>query len=144
MEAHERIGVVPVAARAMAPIDHHDVDFGVCDQFVGERHAGSASADHQVVGLENRHAEIPCSVASSGASASHPDPSHGYPPGPESRNYSGISRSLGNPLAVGAVDGGGLSSSRNISPHRATWAAYGTTGCSDLDHSRCGSVSGLA
>ena len=72
MEAHERIGVVPVAARAMAPIDHHNIGVGVGDQLVGERHARRTGPDHQVVRFESRHAEILCSVGSSGAAALHP------------------------------------------------------------------------
>ena len=57
MQTHERIGVVPVAARAMASIDHHDVGVGVGDHFVGERHAGRAGPDHQVIRFESLHGE---------------------------------------------------------------------------------------
>jgi hypothetical protein len=54
MESNERVGVVPMSARAVAPIDHHDIGVGVGDQLVGERHAGCAGTDHEVVRLDHR------------------------------------------------------------------------------------------
>ena len=52
VQLHERIGVVPVTAGGVATVDEGDVDVGVIDQGVGERHAHGAGTDDEVVGLE--------------------------------------------------------------------------------------------
>jgi hypothetical protein len=55
VEAHERVGVVPVPARSVAPVHEDHVDVGRRDQRVDERHARCARADDEVVGLEFPH-----------------------------------------------------------------------------------------
>ena len=57
MEAHERIGVEPVAARPVTPVDQHDLGVGVRDQRVGEGHPRRTGSDDEVVGLDFPH---PC------------------------------------------------------------------------------------
>ena len=52
VQLHERIGVEPVTAGPVPPIDHHDVGVGVLDQRVDEPHAERARADDEVVGLD--------------------------------------------------------------------------------------------
>ena len=57
VQPHERIGLAPVAPDTLPAVDERDPDVGVVDQRVGERHAGGAGPDHQVVGLHGvRHA----------------------------------------------------------------------------------------
>ena len=56
MQAHERVGVVPVTTRGVAAIHHDDVTFSVrVDQRIGEGHARCPCADHQVVRLDRAH-----------------------------------------------------------------------------------------
>ena len=52
MQAHERVGLEPVAPDAVAAVDQGDAHVGVVDQRVGERHAHGPGPDHQVVGLD--------------------------------------------------------------------------------------------
>ena len=52
MQSHERIGVEPVSAHAVAAVDHHDADVGVLDQRVGERHPRGPGAHDEVVDLD--------------------------------------------------------------------------------------------
>ena len=49
VQAHERVGVVPVAARTVAPVDHHHVGVGVGDQRIGERHPGRARSSPALI-----------------------------------------------------------------------------------------------
>ena len=74
MEPDERIGVVPVATRTVAPVHHHDVDVGIGDQRVGERHPRRAGPDHQVVRVNDVH-EPPRYRAVRAAAGSIDDPS---------------------------------------------------------------------
>jgi hypothetical protein len=53
MQAHKWIRVVPVTARRVTPVDHHNLDIRIGDQRIGERHPGSTGADHQVVSLDH-------------------------------------------------------------------------------------------
>jgi hypothetical protein len=55
VQAHERVRVIPVAARTVAPVYQHDVGVAVRDERVGERHASGACADDQVIGLDCGH-----------------------------------------------------------------------------------------
>ena len=52
VQLDERIGVEPVTAGAMPPIDHHDIGVGMLDQRVDEPHPERARADDEVVGLD--------------------------------------------------------------------------------------------
>jgi hypothetical protein len=54
MQAHERIRVVPVTARAMAPVHHHHLGIAISDKRIGKRHPRGASTDHEIVGLDHR------------------------------------------------------------------------------------------
>jgi hypothetical protein len=45
MEAHKRIGVVPMAARLVMPVDDNDVCIGLGQQLVCEAHASGTAAD---------------------------------------------------------------------------------------------------
>ena len=54
MQLDERVGVEPVAADAVPTVDDDHPRVGVVDQRVGERQAGGARADHEVVGLHTR------------------------------------------------------------------------------------------
>jgi len=58
VQPHERVRVVPVAARAMAPVDHNHVGVAGRDQRIDERHSGGARPYDQVVGLDRVHGEI--------------------------------------------------------------------------------------
>jgi len=51
VQPDERVGIVPVPARAMARIDQHDIGAAVSKQRIREGHAGGARADDQVVGV---------------------------------------------------------------------------------------------
>ena len=55
MEADERVGVQPVAARSVTPVDEHDLGVRVRDQRVGERHSRRTGSDDEVVGLDFPH-----------------------------------------------------------------------------------------
>ena len=56
MQAHERVGLEPVAPDTVAAVDEGDAHVGVVDQGVGERHAHGPGPDHEVVGLDSaRH-----------------------------------------------------------------------------------------
>ena len=55
VEAHERIGVEPVAARPVPPVDEHDLGVRVRDQRVRERHPRRTRSDDQVIGLDFPH-----------------------------------------------------------------------------------------
>ena len=52
MQLDERIGVLPMASGAVPMIDERDVDIGMVDQRVGERHAHGAGADDQIVSAQ--------------------------------------------------------------------------------------------
>ncbi len=52
MKAHERVGAVPVSARAVTSFHHHDVGPAFRDQRVGESHPRRATAYYQVVRLD--------------------------------------------------------------------------------------------
>ncbi|GAB3251904.1 hypothetical protein GCM10027448_17540 [Nocardioides dilutus] len=52
MEPDERVGIEPVPAGTVPPVDQGDRDVGVVDERVGERHPGRACADHDVVGID--------------------------------------------------------------------------------------------
>ena len=57
MQPDERVGLQPVPADAVPPVDEDHADVGMVDQRVGERHARSTCTHHQVVGVEGaRHA----------------------------------------------------------------------------------------
>ena len=56
VEAHERIGVQPVAAGPVAPVDEHDLGTRVGEQRVRERHPRRTRSDDEVVGLDLPHA----------------------------------------------------------------------------------------
>ena len=53
VQAHERVGLAPVAARPPAAVDQGHPDVGVVDQGVGVRHAHRPGPDNQVVGLDS-------------------------------------------------------------------------------------------
>ena len=53
VQAHERVGLEPVAARPPAAVDQGHPDVGVVDQGVGVRHAHRPGPDDQVVGLDS-------------------------------------------------------------------------------------------
>ena len=55
MEAHERIGVQPVATRPVTPVDQHDLGVGVRNQRVGEGHPRRTGSHNEVVGLDFPH-----------------------------------------------------------------------------------------
>ena len=55
VEANERIGVQPVAARPVKPVDQHDLGVRVRDQRVGEGHPRRTRTDNEVVGLDFPH-----------------------------------------------------------------------------------------
>jgi hypothetical protein len=55
MQAHERVGAVPVSARAVTSFYHHDVGLALRDQRVGESHPRRATAYYQVVRLDGCH-----------------------------------------------------------------------------------------
>ena len=55
MEPYERIGVQPVAARLVTPVDQNDLGVRVRDQRVGEGHPGRTGPDNEVVGLDLPH-----------------------------------------------------------------------------------------
>ena len=56
MQADEGVGLEPVPADAVAPVDQGHAHVGVVDQRVGERHPHGPGADHEVVGLDTvRH-----------------------------------------------------------------------------------------
>ena len=57
VDAHGRVGVIPRAARAVAPLDHDDVRVGVGDECVGKRHPGGAN--DEVVGIDHTHDPVP-------------------------------------------------------------------------------------
>src|SRR5437868_10051705 len=63
MKAHERVGVVPMPARAIAPIDHDDVGLGLGDQRISERHSGGTRSDDEIVGFDRGDGTTPSSVA---------------------------------------------------------------------------------
>ncbi len=52
MQSHERISLAPVAAYAVAPVDHGHVDVDVVDQCVDETHCHGPRADHEVVAVQ--------------------------------------------------------------------------------------------
>src|SRR5438552_19134770 len=62
MKAHERVGVVPMPARAIAPIDHDDVGLGLGDQRISERHSGGARSDDEIIGFDRGDGTTPSSV----------------------------------------------------------------------------------
>ncbi len=53
VNAHERVGIVPMTARTVAPIDHHAVSITFSDERVGKRHAGSPGSDDKIVSLDH-------------------------------------------------------------------------------------------
>ena len=53
VEPDERVGVVPVAARPVCPVDDHHGGVGLLEDDVGERHPHRAGADDEVVGFEH-------------------------------------------------------------------------------------------
>ena len=56
MEAHKRVGIIPVAARGVPAVHHDDVAVLIrVDQGVGKGHARGSRPDHQVVGLDRLH-----------------------------------------------------------------------------------------
>ena len=55
VQSHERVRVVPVAARAVSSVHHHDVDVRFGDQRINERHPRRTSTDDQVVGVDPCH-----------------------------------------------------------------------------------------
>jgi len=55
MQAHERVGAVPVSARAVTSFHYHDVGLGFRDQRVRESHPCRAAAYYQVVRLDGCH-----------------------------------------------------------------------------------------
>jgi hypothetical protein len=57
VEAHERIGVEPVAARPVTPVDEHDLGVRVRDQRVRERHPRRTRSDDEVIGLDFPHGD---------------------------------------------------------------------------------------
>jgi hypothetical protein len=59
VQAHERVGVVPVAAWTVTPVHHHHVGIAGSDECVDERHTRGACADDQVIGLDCAHSRLP-------------------------------------------------------------------------------------
>lgn len=55
MQLHERVRVQPVAARGMAAVDEDDLDIGVIDQRVGERHTHRARTHDEEIGRNGTH-----------------------------------------------------------------------------------------
>jgi hypothetical protein len=55
VQANEGVGVQPMSADTVPPVDHHHADVRMVDQRVRERHPRGAGADHQVVGLQELH-----------------------------------------------------------------------------------------
>src|SRR5262245_43028614 len=53
MQADKRIGVVPMAARLVMPVDDNDVCIGLGQQLVCEAHAGGTAADDQIVSRQH-------------------------------------------------------------------------------------------
>ena len=53
MQSHERIGVVPVAARPMMSVHNHHAGMGLVKQHIGERHAHRTAAYDEVIGFHN-------------------------------------------------------------------------------------------
>ena len=54
VQLHERVGVEPVAAGTMAPLDDDDVGVAVAKEFVDERHPERTGSDDEIVSLEVR------------------------------------------------------------------------------------------
>ena len=52
VNAHERVRIVPMAARTVAPLDHHDVRITFSDERIGKRHPGSPGSDDKIVSLD--------------------------------------------------------------------------------------------
>ena len=57
VQLHERVGVLPVSSGDMASVNDGDVNVGVVDKRIGERHAHRPSPDDEVVSLSrlSRH-----------------------------------------------------------------------------------------
>jgi hypothetical protein len=56
VQADKRIGVEPVSADTVTPVDHSHTHIGVVDQRIRERHTGGASSHHQIVSFHcDRH-----------------------------------------------------------------------------------------
>jgi hypothetical protein len=55
VQAHERIGLVPVPTGPVVTIDHDDLRVAVGQQRIDEGHADGTGADHEVVGFDRRH-----------------------------------------------------------------------------------------
>ena len=55
MKSHERVGIVPVPARGVPPVDHDHVRVRLGDQRVGERHPSRSRTDDQVIRVDDGH-----------------------------------------------------------------------------------------
>ncbi len=53
MQAHERIGIVPVPTGAMLAIDDGERRIGMGEDLIRKSHTHPAGANHQVVGLKS-------------------------------------------------------------------------------------------
>ena len=62
VNAHERVSIVPMATRTVAPIDHHAVSITFSDERVSKRHTGSPGSDDKIVSLD--HTRDPVSFLS--------------------------------------------------------------------------------
>jgi hypothetical protein len=51
VQLHERVGVLPVSSGDMASVNDGDMNVGVVDKRIGERHAHRPSPDDEVVSL---------------------------------------------------------------------------------------------
>jgi len=65
VKAYERVGVQPVAARPVPPVDQNNLGIGVREQRVGESHSRRTRSDDEVVGLDFSH---PCRLRFFGCS----------------------------------------------------------------------------
>src|SRR5262249_34565527 len=77
MQANERVGIIPVTARHVVPIDNDDVCVGLGQQLVCEDHADSAAADNQIVSRQHlrlRHLTGPAGAKYYFLSAEAPHP----------------------------------------------------------------------
>ena len=78
VQLDERVSIIPVTARAVAPVHDHDAGGRVLrEDHVGERQAHGASAEDQIVGIESRRSHCgACGAARQGRVRS----THDYEP----------------------------------------------------------------
>ena len=60
MDAYERVGVFPVAARAATPLDHHHVYIALGNQEIRKRHACGPGAYDEIIRLDHLHELTTC------------------------------------------------------------------------------------